>query len=277
MARARSIKPGFFTNDVLAEISPLGRLLFIGLWTIADRAGRLEDRPRRIKAEVLPYDDCDCDTTLSELQRHGFILRYEANGERFIQVLNFCKHQNPHVKESESTIPAPDEHGANGENTRVNTGHHTSMVQAPETHSLSPADSLNPITDSPLPEPDTPRTRASEHFDRFWSAYPRKTAKRDAERAFRRLDPGPEQLDEMLSAIARQRLWSQWQQGYIPHPATWINGKRWQDEEPQRHSANGRASPVRDDVVTRNLRNLGVLDDAPNTEPVFETTGVIRR
>ncbi|AZV93572.1 hypothetical protein CBF45_07455 [Bordetella sp. J329] len=112
MARARNIKPSFFSNDDLADIDPLGRLLFIGLWTMADREGRLEDRPRRIKAEVLPYDGCDVDGLLQDLSKHGFILRYEVGGERFIQVLNFAKHQNPHVKESASQIPAPVQHSA---------------------------------------------------------------------------------------------------------------------------------------------------------------------
>lgn len=110
MARARNIKPSFFANDDLADIDPLGRLLFIGLWTLADREGRLEDRPRRIKAEVLPYDDCDVDSLLGDLQKHGFILRYEVGGDQFIQVVNFAKHQNPHVKESASSIPAYTEH-----------------------------------------------------------------------------------------------------------------------------------------------------------------------
>ena len=48
MARARILKPGFFANELLAEIHPYGRLLFAGLWTLADREGRLEDRPKRI-------------------------------------------------------------------------------------------------------------------------------------------------------------------------------------------------------------------------------------
>ncbi|MFU1946054.1 hypothetical protein ACLQ81_17000 [Bordetella avium] len=112
MARARNIKPSFFANDDLADINPLGRLLFIGLWTMADREGRLEDRPRRIKAEVLPYDDCDVDSLLQDLSKHGFILRYEVGGDRFIQVPNFTKHQNPHIKESASQIPAPVQHCA---------------------------------------------------------------------------------------------------------------------------------------------------------------------
>src|SRR3990172_5940670 len=104
MARARNIKPGFFTNDSLSELPALTRLHFIGLWTIADRAGRLEDRIKRIKAEVLPYDDCDVDAMLNDLDRLGFIQRYEAGDLRAIQVVTWEKHQNPHIKEAESTI-----------------------------------------------------------------------------------------------------------------------------------------------------------------------------
>jgi hypothetical protein len=110
MARARNIKPGFFTNDELADLPALTRLLFIGLWTIADRSGRLEDRPKKIKAEVLPYDECDPDAMLSDLARLGFIKRYSTSGAPAIQVVKWDKHQNPHVKEAESTIQAPDEH-----------------------------------------------------------------------------------------------------------------------------------------------------------------------
>ena len=105
MARSRNIKPGFFRNEMLAECSPLTRLLFAGLWCLADRAGRLEDRPKRIRAEVLPYDDGSVDEMLNELDRAGFILRYQVGDQRFIQVLNFARHQNPHHREAESTIP----------------------------------------------------------------------------------------------------------------------------------------------------------------------------
>ena len=110
MARARNIKPGFFTNDELADLPPLGRLLFIGLWTVADREGRLEDRPRRIKAEVLPYDECNVDDLLSVLEHCGFIVRYRVDEGAYIQVLNFLKHQKPHPNEAASSIvPIPDD------------------------------------------------------------------------------------------------------------------------------------------------------------------------
>lgn len=121
MARTRNIKPGFFTNEYLSELSPLARLLFIGLWCYADREGRLEDRPKRLKVDILPYDDCDIDELLNALANSPdkFILRYEVDGKRYIQIANFLKHQNPHIKEPASTIPAPYKYGTN-------------MVQEPE-------------------------------------------------------------------------------------------------------------------------------------------------
>lgn len=110
MARSRNIKPGFFTNDVLGELPALTRLLFAGLWIIADREGRIEDRPKKIRAEVLPYDQCDADEMLQALENNGFVLRYESCGVKVIQVLAWDKHQNPHVKEAPSTLPAYTEH-----------------------------------------------------------------------------------------------------------------------------------------------------------------------
>lgn len=110
MARSRNIKPGFFTNDQLAELPALTRLLFVGLWTIADRDGRIEDRPKKVKAETMPYDDFNCDEALADLQKAGFIVRYASGGTNVIQVVNWDKHQNPHVKEQPSTLPAQDKH-----------------------------------------------------------------------------------------------------------------------------------------------------------------------
>lgn len=107
MARARNIKYGFFQNEDLPEIEPLGRLLFIGLWCLADREGRLEDRPKRIKMQLFPAENCDTDRYLSDLARYDFITRYEIDGQRYIQINNFSKHQTPHKTEKESVIPPP--------------------------------------------------------------------------------------------------------------------------------------------------------------------------
>ena len=112
MSRARNIKPGFFKNEVLVALPFEHRLLFVGLWTLADRDGRLEDRPVRIKMEIFPADNVAVDEALCALHDSGFIRRYQVDGARFIQISAWAKHQNPHVKEAASTIPAPCEHGA---------------------------------------------------------------------------------------------------------------------------------------------------------------------
>jgi hypothetical protein len=107
MARSRNIKPGFFRNAELVELPVETRLLFIGLWTLADREGRLEDRPRQIKMELFPADQFDVGAMLDQLQSSGFLLRYEVDGKSFIEVSNFIKHQDPHYKEKASEYPPP--------------------------------------------------------------------------------------------------------------------------------------------------------------------------
>jgi len=105
--RIRSIKPEFHLHEVLGQLPATTRLLFIGLWGLADCEGRLEDRPIRIKLQVLPYDDVDVDVALQSLADNGFIVRYEVEGVRFIAIPKFLKHQVLQGSEAkrESKIP----------------------------------------------------------------------------------------------------------------------------------------------------------------------------
>lgn len=105
MARARNIKPGLFSNELLVELPAFDRLAFIGLWCLADREGRLEDRVKRIKIELFPCDDYDVDAGLTRLAAAGFITRYKVAGFSVIEIVNFQKHQSPHGTEKDSTLP----------------------------------------------------------------------------------------------------------------------------------------------------------------------------
>lgn len=108
MARIRYIKPSFFTSDEVAELPPLIRLLFAGIWCLADREGFLEDRPKRIKAEVMPHDRIDVVKAIDLLELRGFVHRYEVDGVGLIHVTNFLVHQKPHHREPPSTLhPCP--------------------------------------------------------------------------------------------------------------------------------------------------------------------------
>jgi hypothetical protein len=110
-------------------------ILFEGLWCLADREGRLEDRPLRIKAEIFPYrDGVDMSSCLAQLAQMGFIERYEANGVRVIEVSNFKKHQTPHPKETASELPSRVKDVASRVKVRAS---HVEVV-------ASPSDVLNP-------------------------------------------------------------------------------------------------------------------------------------
>ena len=106
MARIRTIKPEQNKDEELAACTIWARHLFTFLPTLADRKGRLEDRPKFIKVEIFPWDDVDCEKLLVELSPK-FITRYEAEGRKYIQINTFEKHQIPHPREAESTIPSP--------------------------------------------------------------------------------------------------------------------------------------------------------------------------
>lgn len=141
--RARNIKPGFFRNEQLMQVAPLGRLLFAGLWCLADREGRLLDRPNQIKWDVLPADDCDIGALLDDLARRGFIRRYEADGKQCILVTGFQRNQNPHHKEKASILPPP-----------------------PDTAPAQKVPSTLLIPDSLIPDiliPDTSQPKRSKH------------------------------------------------------------------------------------------------------------------
>ena len=100
--RSRIIQYGFFTNEELSELPFQTRLLFIGLWTIADKAGRLEYRPKKLKAIIFPYDDANIDDMIHSLESYNFL--YLDENREFIQITKWDKHQNPHWNETESEI-----------------------------------------------------------------------------------------------------------------------------------------------------------------------------
>jgi hypothetical protein len=222
--RSRNIKPGFFKNEYLAECTPLARLLYSGLWCLSDRAGRAEYRPKLIKAEILPYDDVCIEDLLNELLRARFIIVYGIDGQYYLEIPTFTKHQNCHIKEVDSTIPAPDTHGA-------------SMIQK-----LPLTDSLLPLTDSPILIPSTARKQENKmlicKFETFWKAYPKKRNKARAEQAFIKANPNDQLLLDMLSAIERAKNREDWikEKGkYIPYPSSWISARGWEDEETEVH------------------------------------------
>jgi hypothetical protein len=237
--RARNIKPGYFKNEELADCDPLARILFSGLWCLADREGRLEYRPRKIKAEVLPYDNCNIDKLIKQLSDKEFILVYMVNNNNYIQILKFNKHQNPHVKELESSIPEPNQH-------QINT---VFKQDFPESTVLIP--------DSPSLIPDSPSLKEySDEFLIFWKNYPSKVEKKYAYKCWKKLNGNRPDIEIIISSIKKQIEWREKSNGEFrpewKNPATWLNKGCWDDELKAPHPLSGKVS----DKTIQNIEML---------------------
>ena len=186
MARTRSIKPSFFKNEYLAECEPMARLLFVGLWTLADSQGRMEFRPLRIKAELFPYENCDILGLLKQLADKGFVRAYESGDVKVLEIPTFGDHQRCHPDERDEGLPPPDEsaetivfpeRNAKPGNPTLEPGN------PPASCAFNPSTS-NPSTSNPLDAPSTPKRRCSKPADPLrWSAESGWEGITDADRA----------------------------------------------------------------------------------------------
>jgi len=253
MARARNIKPGFFKNEELADLGPEAMLLFAGLWTLADKEGRLEDRPRRIKAELFPYFDINVHDLLESLADGRFILRYSVGGSSYIQVVNFKSHQRPHSNESESVIPPCPAFPSNTEGLSPmvdSAAHQGEQGFGLNTRTLIPdtgsSDSLIPDTGL-LNTHDAPAARVRAlyppEFEVFWTLYPRKEpSKKEAAKSWLKVfavDKPPNTSDIMAGLERWLPVFAVTDPVKVPHATTWLNQERWTVDTPARASPNG--------------------------------------
>lgn len=94
MAKIRGIKPEFWTDESVIELSIPARLLFIGMWNHACDNGHLQDRSKQIKMRVLPTDDVNCAELLREIEHQGLIERVDG----WITIPTLTHHQKPHKR-----------------------------------------------------------------------------------------------------------------------------------------------------------------------------------
>ncbi len=116
MSRIRTIKPEFFRHELLQDLqsgnpslNPM--LVFAGLWTLCDKAGRFEWKPRQIKLDILPFLDFSMVETLALLTQAGMVIHYEVEGKHLGLIPTFQDHQRITGKEAQSPerYPGPDQ------------------------------------------------------------------------------------------------------------------------------------------------------------------------
>lgn len=106
MARIRTVKPEFWTDEKVVECTIPARLLFIGLFNFANDLGCMERSHKRIKMQVFPADLIDCEPLIAELITHGLLTEYSVNGQEYLHIKGFAKHQKIN-RPSATKIPAP--------------------------------------------------------------------------------------------------------------------------------------------------------------------------
>jgi len=252
--RARNLKPSFFKDEELGELPPLTRLVYAGLSCLADFRGVLEDRPRRIKAELLPYDagPPDIDEMLKQLAAKRKIVRFDS-GAPYIWIPDFEREQNPHKQECAkgSSLPVPprSEIRTSSEPVPNSTGTGSEVIglipdsrfliadsgyRIPEDEAPN-GDLLSEPEDSEDGEPGAkmlpPRV---QWFEEFWAVVWEKIGRGAARKAWLSKVKTRSVADRVIAAARSQGpdlVASAKRNGHsVLHPATWLNQERYDDE-----------------------------------------------
>jgi hypothetical protein len=107
VARIRTIKPDFWTDEKIVELDFATRLFFVGSWNFADDNGNLQRSAKKLKMQIFPADAIDCEPIIQSLMAHGLLSEYEVNGDKFLHINGFRKHQVIN-RPSKTGLPCPD-------------------------------------------------------------------------------------------------------------------------------------------------------------------------
>lgn len=220
MARIRTIKPEFWQDEKLAPLPPLDRLVFLGLISQADDAGRLNDNIRLLNGLLFPDTDDDCSGSLETLARLGRVLRYTSDsGQRLLQITNWEEHQrvdNP----SKYTLPPPPPEVVEPQGDTEPSGDSSEGLARTE------GDPSVPILDQ-RPTTNDQRPPFEGEFLGFWEAYPLKIGKKDALEKWRARRRAGVSQEDLMAGLARYLAWAKATDTKLKYPATFLGPKEW--------------------------------------------------
>ena len=237
MARMRTIKPEFWTDDKVVELSLLGRLLFIGLWNFADDDGYIENSPKRIKRLIFPDQDIDVSVGLQELITAGFLCVCDSDQGELLKICQFGEHQRP-------------QHPVKTKFTGIVQRNHDSTIVLMSTHEVSAGRveesrveniSFNDVEH----ETTTSKDEYSTDFESWWQSYPRKQAKGDAWKAWKSLKKALPPVQQLIDASIAYGL-NVTDPQFQKMPGPWLRARRWEDVElqPKQDNYSGYAPGV---------------------------------
>ena len=207
------ISPEFWSDEKIGRLSLTARLLYIGIWNFADDDGRFQADAKLLRASIFPYGDkISITRAMSELAEQKLVIYYRIGSCSFGFVPRWSKWQKID-KYRPSNLPEPP--------TIENDGIFDESSGNGQVELLPNRIEQNRIEYIPY------------GFDQFWNDYPKKISKKKALQSWTRLKPDQELVKVILNAVRNQSRSEQWLKDkgqYIPHPATWLNQERWNDE-----------------------------------------------
>lgn len=232
MSRIRSVHPGFFKDERLVACSAFARLLFIGIGVEADDKGVFEWKPLTLKMTVFPADNIDVPALLAELEAADAVRRYEVGGRHYGAIRNFRKFQKP--KTPNDVHPASDE-------VRKYVGLTAAVSEGSEDDEPSfplKGEKGAQMEDGGGKEEEEKNISldAERDFEDWYASYPRHVGKGAARKAYRAARKKADVRTLTDGALRAQAEYMGKDPQFIPHPSSWLNAERWDDQAPPKRN-----------------------------------------
>ena len=218
MARYRRIKPDFWSDDKIIELNHSARLFFIGMWNFVDDTGVIQNKPRMLKAQIMPADDISVNDVQDILRMlyECSLIAYNDD-QSLIKVKGFLSHQK-------IDRPQPSKYnfveGELGQIVEHSTNNRRPIVNTVKTSKVK-------ISKDKLKESG----QIQEQFDQLWIRYPKKVKKARCLRVFKGLSkPKREACIKGVKKYIEYWQLNGTSLSHVPMLSSFINDARWEDE-----------------------------------------------
>ena len=203
-------------------LSQGAEILFYRLIVKADDFGRFHANPKIIIGSCFPLRMPKVKQVvewLSELCQAGLIHIYSADGDKkYIQFETWSNHQQR--RSNKSKFPEP---------IAIDINCNQLLANVPVNENVNENENVNVNENANAPKGKP----VLDDFNKFWELYPKKVGKKDALKAWQKLKPDEALTKTIVDGVKKWQELKQWAEDggrFIPHPATFLNGERWNDE-----------------------------------------------
>lgn len=250
----RILKESICTSENIDSLSAFQETMFYRLIVNCDDYGRMDARPKILASRLFPLKDirvAQITDALRALSSAELVTLYEVNGKPFLQMNTWDRHQT--IRAQKAKYPGVEEADASNCMQMYTDENNCKQMQA----------DVHVIQSNPNPIQSESESNAHARFAEWWDKYPRKVDKQDAVKAWDKLKLTDDLFTAIMDGLEKwSRYWNERNEpDFIPHPATWINKKRWESEPPKGKKQNAalkyEQKPIKKDDFDALVVDLG--------------------